>query len=488
MFNYIQFIDKFDSSKLGFDFSVFRAVGVNSVYYDQYMNNPELISNVSHWIYGTCNDNTDIKGIEDIINPVVYNNAACIREYYNANERKYYKTGEKGFIWPIIEKGCSNLNGTFYGIIIQRCDYAPKSLKYNGPACKSEGEISKIIGTLSLKFQIVDQYADILNYTNPFTKYFYEVASAIKDGIYIINHLNFNPADMLTHNGIFFDNQIDEYTYIFKQNEKHTIDQSSLPANQTTNGCLIGVYLWMQNTLQHFERNYDKLQDLLSYIGGISRIIMTLGYYLNLLINNYISLLDIEELIINRDKMNYEDRKKFKRRPSFLKKIKEIENPSRRQFLTEHSNLFSTNKQQMSSLNRGKENLNSPNSKYNKINIYNKNKIPYKNKYYYKNNNKILKEKNENLKITIRAVRKTSEQKYKKEEGELTIKRHNFNWFKYIWYLICCKSNNNMIGYWENIRYSLISEENIIQNYIDIYTLLKIHNIEKKNIFNNLDV
>jgi len=479
MFNYIQFINKFDSSKIGFDFSVFRAVGVNSVYYDQYMNNPELISNESHWIYGACNDNTDIKGIEDIINPVVYNNAACIREYYNANERKYYKTGEKGFIWPIIEKGCSNTNGTFYGIIIQRCDYAPKSLKYNGPACKSEGEITKIIRALSFKFQIVDQYADILNYTNPFTKYFYEVSSALKDGIYIINHLNFNPANMLTHNGIFYDNQIDEYTYIFKQNEKHTIDQSSLPANQTTNGCLIGVYFWMQNTLQHFERNYDRFQDLLSNIGGISSIIMTLGYYINLLINNYISLLDTEELVINRDKMNYGDRKIFSKRPTFIRKIREIENPSRRQFLTEQSILFSTNKRQLSSLNRGKESLNSQNFKNNKIDIYTRNN---------KNKNKILREKNENLKITIKSVRTTLKKKCQKEEGELTIKRQNFNLFKYIWYLICCKPNDNMIGYWENIRYSLISEENIIQNYLDIYTLLKIHNVEKKDIFNNFDI
>ena len=43
----------------------------------------------------------------------------------------------------------------------------------------------------------------MLNYAKPFTKYFYEVASAVQDGIYIINHLNFNPANMLTHNGFF---------------------------------------------------------------------------------------------------------------------------------------------------------------------------------------------------------------------------------------------------------------------------------------------
>ena len=487
MFNYIQFVDKFDSTKLGFDFSVFRAVGVNNIYYEQYMNYPEVISWVNHWIYGACNDNTDIEGIKDLIDPIVYKNAACIREYYNANEKKYYKTGENGFVWPVIEKGCSNPGSKFYGIIIQRCDHAPNSLKRNGPECKSEKEISDIIGTLSFKYQIIDQYADILNYTNPFIKYFYEVTSAVQDGIYIINHLNFNPADMLTHNGIFFDKQIDEYSYFFKQNEKHIIDQSSLSANQTTKGCLIGVYFWMQNTLQHFERSYDRFQDLLSNIGGISSIIMTIGYYMNLLISCYISILDTEELIINRDKMNYGDRKSIDRRPTFIKKVNQIDNSSRRQYLTEQSNISSSKKGQLSSLNKRKESLNSPNYiKFDEVEIYNNKKIPYQNKYYYKDNNKILREKNQiiNIKISNKSLRKALENNHKKNEEDLHIKRHNFKWFKYIWYLICCKSNDKMIGYWENIRNCLISEENIIQNHLDIYHLLKINGIKKKDIFN----
>ena len=94
MFNYVQFIDKYDDSKLGFDFSVLKEVGVNSVYYEQYMNDPEVIANENHWIYGPCNDNTDIEGIEDLINPTVYHNAACIREYYNKDENKHHLYGQ----------------------------------------------------------------------------------------------------------------------------------------------------------------------------------------------------------------------------------------------------------------------------------------------------------------------------------------------------------------------------------------------------------
>ena len=489
MFNYIQFIDKYDSTKLGFDFSVFRAVGVNSIYYDQYMNDPQIILNVNHWIYGSCNDNTDIEGIEDLIDPIVYKNAACIREYYNANEKKYYQTGESGFIWPVVEKGCSNPKSTFYGIIIQRCDHAPTTLTHNGPECKDGEEISESISRLSFKYQIIDQYADMLNYTTPFTKYFYEVASAIQDGIYIVNHLNFNPANMLTHNGIFFDNQVDEHSYFFIQNEKHTIDQSNLPTNQTTNGCLMGVYFWMQNTLQHFERTYDRFQDLLSDIGGISSIITTLGYFINLFISGYISLRDTEKLIINRDEMNYGERKNNSRRPSFLRKVNEIENPPRRQYRTVQKNISSTNRGQLSSGSRGRENLHSTNYfKNDEIDIYNNNNKLYRNKNYYKSNNFISSEKNqiENSEIgTKNSYRKTSEKKYQRDEEELSIKKRNFNWFKYIKYLICCKTHDDKISYLENVRNSLISEENIIQNYLDIYQLLKINGIAKKDIFNN---
>jgi hypothetical protein len=103
-----------------------------------------------------------------------------------------------------------------------------------------------------------------------------------------------------------------------------------LPEGKTTNGCLIGVYFWMQNTLQHYERNYDKFQDLLSNIGGFSSIITTIGYYLNLLINYYITLIDIEELIINRDEKNYVETRNITKRPTFIRKVNQINYPPKK--------------------------------------------------------------------------------------------------------------------------------------------------------------
>ena len=66
----------------------------------------------------------------------------------------------------------------------------------------------------------------------------------------------------------------------------------------------------MQNTLQQYERHYDRFQDFLSDVGGISRIITTVAFYLNILINYYVTLLDTEELIINRDKTNFGEAEK----------------------------------------------------------------------------------------------------------------------------------------------------------------------------------
>ena len=75
----------------------------------------------------------------------------------------------------------------------------------------------------------------------------------------------------------------------------------------------------------------------------------------------------------------------------------------------------------------------------------------------------------------------------KKDEDikeELKMKKQNFNWFKYMWYLISCFTSNTMIRQIEKIRKNMISEENIIQNYFDIYNLLHINRLPRKSVLN----
>ena len=45
--------------------------------------------------------------------------------------------------------------------------------------------------------------------------------------------------------------------------------------------------------------------------------------------------------------------------------------------------------------------------------------------------------------------------------------------------MVLCRKNNPYISYYEDFRSKLISEENIIQNYIDAYNLLDVNKLKK---------
>ena len=75
--------------------------------------------------------------------------------------------------------------------------------------CKNEREIeeiSKFRGVVHFNF--IDQYVDILNYKDPNKKYIYRIENSIDKDNYSINHLNFNPSIIKTHNGIVLKNPL----------------------------------------------------------------------------------------------------------------------------------------------------------------------------------------------------------------------------------------------------------------------------------------
>ena len=158
----------------------------------------------------------------------------------------------------------------------------------------------------------------------PFIKYFYEVTSALSKNNFIIQHLNFNPAQML-HIMLFSLRIKYKRKHFFTQNEKHT-------ETENIHGCLIGVYFLMKNTLQYYERNYDRVQDVLSDIGGISSIVLTIASTFNMLINNFIIVLNTEDLVLNDDLGKYGNPRELNKKPTILKKAKNIMYPPRRPY------------------------------------------------------------------------------------------------------------------------------------------------------------
>ena len=526
MFNFIQISDPNTNKKVPIDFGMFRIVAFDDAYADNYLGSSEedpgqdiVIETKDHWIYGNCNNNTDTEGISYLIDQDYYEQSACIRKYFDAKRQMYFNTGEEGFRWPIVIKGCSHPDRTYYGIMMQRCDEAPQRLKDNGgPPCKTSAEIDAYIKTVSFNFQIIDHYADMLNYEMPFTKYFYEVTSAMDDGTLRIQHLNFNPANMLTHNGFFFDNQVKEYAYFFTQNEKQTIEDEKnegVITNRKTNGCLIGVYFWMQNTLQYYERNYDRIQDILSDIGGISSIVLTIAGILNLLIHNFIVILDTEDLALNLEKENFNS-KELNKRPTILKKANNVMFPPRRPYQQRNQSYANDQQNNPQSSNYQRLVKDGVDIYPNMNNIQDEKNQQYSNLYLKRN--KILNNNNnyetnkegnyqQDYQQNSRAYGGRGGQNYNRgnyQQGgysesntygrnlkdETTtekredidnrpLEKQNFHWCKYLGYLICCGRNDKQLTYYEEFRARLISEENIIQNYMDTYKLLKACNIPK---------
>ena len=526
MFNFIQVSDPQTNEKVPLDFSAFRIVGFDDAYSDDYMNDPSIVKTKNHWVYGNCNNDSDTKGIAHLVTQKYYEQSACIRKYYDKDKGRYFSTDESGFRWPVIVKGCSNPERTYYGIIMQRCDKADQFLKDNGgPTCKSSNDIDNVISKISFNFQIIDHYADILNYEEPFTKYFYEVTSAITPNNFAIQHLNFNPVYMKTYNGFFFENIVEENLYYFTQNEKQTIVESDLIANnRTTNGCLVGVYFWMQNTLQYYERNYDRVQDTLSDIGGISNIILVFATILNFLINQFVILLDLKNLE-NQTNLNFHlIRDKILQTNSTTNKISEMMQPPKykgnNQKMRFNNNNINNNINQFSNntssfkdstdIYQNNQNMNFKNDK-NNFNNQNNKDLFFKrnvllNKYYYNyfQEKSEKKENNENDNINIYSKKKSHNNKlhlfddgyninnkkklnqktYNKKSRQRKITDKNsesdenndndkeFNFCKYLGYMICCKRKNKTLNYYEHFRIKIISEENIINNYFDVYNLL----------------
>jgi len=491
MFHFIQLVTTDDNKYHPIDFNAVRFIGIEETI-DNYLN----IKNVydyNHWIYGPCNNKTDTEGIGHLITQDYFEQSACIKKYFNAKDQLYYDQNDINFKWPIILKGCSNPNRTFYGIIMEKC----KNDTFRKD-CKSTNEINGYLRHYSVDFQLMNQYADILNYKKPFIKMIYSLSTGLFDNSITVNHFNFDPAISITHKGLFVDYQNEERAYVYTRNDKIIMDKDD------NSNILMAFYFWMQNNMQYYDRTFTKFQDLLSEIGGFSSIILGIAVNINTLANSYTILLDTEELILNSNKRNFNENN-FKSRPTFLGHINELNPPKKGQNYKGRNN----KKQQQSSLYEiiKKESVGDSQISYEEeehkyspfknLSLRNKNKSS-RNQTEIKGrlDMEISNTKNQKNGIRLRKksnsfrnnpfIRPNLSDNMITKEGNIykPLKKQNFIFRSYFLYFLRCKTKNQKINYYENIRAQFISEENIIQNHLDIYQLLTVHKIKKHNPLN----
>ena len=507
IFSFLQMMNSKELLPKDTDFDSVRIIGLDRITIDNYMKDNDL-EHYNHWLYGNCNNDSDTEGIGYLVTQDKFTQSACIRKYYDMNKKRYYDVGDSNFIWPIIHHGMSHPDANMYGVIVEKCRNDTLRSLSGARVCKTPEYIEEYVYSSYVRFILIDNYADVLNYKNPLTKYLFAVTNGVFSGTFTTNHLNFNPAQVITDNGIFVENIKEEVSYIYSFNEKITSNQDLLITDDIGNpildengkekykstGIIIAFYFWMQNNLQLYQRKYQKFQDVLGDIGGLSSIILTIVSVINLLISDFIILLDTEELALNLNDKNLSS-SDLKKKPTIFRKANGIMNPPRRIVYNRYD---SQNQQKSTNFLRGRnedidyeynnkefqnDNNISFNNNYND-NIYNFNR----NKRYRLNEIKNKKNEFENFGYIKKVVRKKENLEPNKDndktEGESVLskkpnEKQNFNWFSYIKYIVLCGKNNPYISYYEEFRSKLISEENIIQNYIDVYRLLEVNKLKK---------
>ncbi len=264
----------------------FEVIGIINNYVNIY-NNDGNRSNFDHWVYKPCK-NIKIKEqkIINLIDYEIYNLSLCISSFYNSTSNTFLSINDSNFNYPILAHGTSHPNKTFYGIFFQKC--INSTLNKNN--CKSEEEINHYISQhTSIGINLLNHEIEVLNYKSPFISSLYTLNSGFSDG-FSANHLNFQPLVIKTHDKLFLSNkEYQEISYLFEQNEIQ-----EWKSEVGIKGC---IYFWMQNKAIVYERYYKRLENVLADAGGIIKIVITFGTWINHFFAKYVTYKDINLII-----------------------------------------------------------------------------------------------------------------------------------------------------------------------------------------------
>ena len=462
MFHYV-FIKNVDIDELG---KYIQIISFRNLYVTNYNKDGDR-ENYEHYIYDRCKidlDDLSYNNIKDDLNYTEYNLSFCLTSFYNKTTKKIISVKDNNFPIPSVAHGMSSSKGTYYGVFIQKCH---NSSIINNNSCPSQIEIDNYTNNnnMSVGFSIINYEVIVENYKKPFRLSMNKITNGILNDAFTVNHLNFQPLGVITHDGFFIDKKKEGNYYLYEQNEKNTLE--------TETGILASFYIWMQNKKQIYERSYKKVQNVMGDIGGSIKIIITLASWINYLSYKHTVFLDINKVINLYCYFNDQNLSNNKNHFISLN----IKNSA----IYKNNNIM--NIMENSNRSSDKSNKININKNYNKININNinnnnNNNINNNNSNNSKNKKKII---NNNNSFNFSNLFFNSNENIKSRNNKYNIKN----------YLKDVKLNNNLIKkiQKENIKKKTnnknINNNNNNKNNININN--KINNEQLKEIKNNLD-
>ena len=453
LFHFISLQDITDKSNEEFDFSYFNAVGFEFPL-TNYATNTN-IKEYDHWLYGLCNNETDIKGIEDIINTKkFFSKSACIRKFYDSKDKIYYNTNDIKFRYPSISHGTFHPENNIYIVIIRECEQSILNDVFNGKIkCKNINEYNTTMKVAHFNF--IDQYIDVLKYRNPVVKYLYRIENLLDTINYSANYININPSLIRTNEGYVFDKKKDEFSYLYDRNDVLTYKRECE---------LFMVYsFFLNNRINYYERAYTTIIDVFSALGGILNIVLFIMTLINNFFNYFIVLRDFNCLLnlftITIDDINIAERKNI-----INKKLKQID------IINRKSCVLTRQKDEKDILE--------------KIKVEDKDTITEHTLNTEKSENQDLPKVTNNTDNTSsdKEIKEIKEEKEIKEKTNETNANGNvFSFFDFFIYKITFgKKRNENLEIFENFRKRIISVEHLMLNYLKLSDLLKLEKRRSK--------
>ena len=272
---------------------------------NNYAANTSNLKNYEHWVYDSCTE-TDFNNYEYYKNLIFddnyisnkykdLSNAICIRYYYNKTEQAYYSSNNNSFKYPYLENGISNRNNTVLSTFIEKCtnDSITNSIL---DGCESEENIQNYLKENNLAYiQILDHQVDLTNLKTPIKSYFMGISSfLLHNNGYEVNTINLSPL-LIRSNQNYINNDYIEKNTIIIDNTQSTIIGGE-------DKILLKYLFCIQNYKQIYERKYIDLFDTFSSIGGIVQFFYYVFYIINYFYNDYIMILNTQNLFLNDPK------------------------------------------------------------------------------------------------------------------------------------------------------------------------------------------
>jgi hypothetical protein len=481
--------------------------------YRTYANNREILSENEHWVYDNCREGLDNKNIDQnlFIDNISFKNGACLRYYYNNDEKKYYPIEDEiNFKSPYLIHGTGNKDNLFLETIVEKCDNNSVISTVLG-FCGSEKEIDDYFDQYKgVNFQLLSKRVETDNYKAPLYQYFHSISESLDVYSVPVDNINIMPFFIEIKSGIVVPITKKTETYSLELNRRENWE-----IQENTKIAAIFDY-WLQNSAQVIKGGYNTLYDILPSIGGIIQLIYYIFYIFNYLYNKYITIQDCKESFFRM--YNSEDPKGVPMKKNFIRCVNSLREDAQKMF--PKNKLVTAKKERRDSIfiakyHRHKKSLKSDlgnnsiilNDENNKNNLSNsndiiiniqnnltKNTVTYNKRISVQKCSKFKSSNEEVSKIIEPEQKNNLADKFEVELREFIIKKNKtfkvepFNYiiaskfmslFNFFFYVIKYKKKSNVYFILNQFRLKLLGEEHLFKSNIILYHIEKYFNVRE---------